>query len=949
MSPGDDFLLDVEPLIGEALHNVEKLSIVVFDQDMRVRAVYGGALTRHGYTPERLVGRRAPDVVPASAWAEIGPLYTRALTGETVTVRLPASDGQAVYDATFQPVRRDGRLVGGMVTSRDVRDEAELEQLRAVAERASTGARSVLEATFATSPVGLCLLAHDGRVLHANEALRRMAGRPELVGGDIRRHARPGELTEDLARFADPPPAGPGEPGAERRYVRPDGSSFWARMTASPVLDPESAGGFSAIQVHDVTEAHELRVQLGETQARTQAILDHTPMAVFLRDVDGRWLSVNRRLAAILGRSAEELDGQTMALTHRPEDQQRFAEDDLAVLADGRTREFDVTFPDASRGGEERHYWLQKFPVFDADGATIGLGGISLDVTDRERAQRELLAARERFAVAFEHAPVGKVISRLEAAGTRSQVIRCNAAFADMLGYRAEELVGLAGPDLTHPDDQHERDRLIAGARKGLRTRGEIRLRHRDGHFVWALIAPAIVTDADGRSEMIIQAIDITERRRLEEQLRYLADHDALTGLIGRRRFSDDLSREVARVKRHGGQASLLLLDLDGFKFVNDAFGHSVGDDLLVRIAHALARVVREGDTLARIGGDEFAILLPETDLDGARIVGTKLLQAVREHGRVLQQGKYTDVTVSIGATSLERGTSPDAEHLLVEADVAMYEAKDAGRDRIVGYQRAARRREHRVRHADWVSRIRDAIRDKHLVLHAQPIVSLNPAADDGEHYELLLRLQDGDKLIPPGAFLYHAERDGLIVDIDRWVLSEAIGILQAADRDGRDLSLSINFSGRTVQDQGLPDELEAMLAGAGLRPGALTVEITETTAITNLVAAGALARRLRGLGCRLALDDFGAGFASFFYLKHLVFDTLKIDGEYIERLPRSATDQLIVRAIVDVAHGLGATVVAERITDEATVTLLRGLGIHHGQGYHLGRPGPLPAGGPRR
>lgn len=1064
MTAGEGSLLHGAVLVEEALRSVTQLSVIVVDRDMVIQAVHGAATTRHGYFAERMIGRRAPDVVSAAAWLDLGPLYTRALTGETVTTRLAVADGSATYETTFRPVHREGRLIGATATSREVSDEAELERLRrradgldprvfedapvgmlivrgGVVQRANSAMGEILgfdhehlegravvdlvhpdervasaeavrltsagqtppptdrrlmrpdggeclveirysvlpedggpptvllhlvdrtaerraeedhqaalalfESTFTRAPIGLCLVAPDGRLLRVNDALCRLLGRDaeDLLARDFQQLTHPEDLAADLELLADTLAGRRDAYELEKRYLRPGGTTVRARLAVSLVRRADGAPAFFVSQLVDLTQLKELQEQLAETQARTQAILDHTPLSVFMRDLDGRWLTVNRRLAAILGHTAEQLEGQDMTLTHDDAQRQQFAADDLAILSDGQPREFDVTFADASRGGERRHYWLQKFAVMDQEGQTIGLGGVSLDVTDREREQRELLAARERFAVAFEHAPVGKVISHLTPGGTGSQVVRCNPAFAQMLGYRPEDLVGQAGVMLTHPDDRDKRDRLILDARAGLRARGEIRLRHRDGHFVWALIAPAMITDADGCEEMIIQAVDITERRRFEEQLRHLADHDALTGLLGRRRFSEELAREAARVRRHGGRASLLLLDLDGFKYVNDAFGHSVGDDLLVRIAAALRHTLRESDVLGRIGGDEFAIVLPETDQEGARTVGAKLGDVVRKHGRVVRDGKHAEVTASIGATALTGTGAYDAEALLVEADVAMYEAKDSGKDRTVSYQRGSRRREHVVRYADWIGRMRTAIRENQFVLHAQPIVPLSPTARRGEHYELLLRLRDGAKLIPPGAFLYHAERDGMIVDIDRWVLSEAIVLLHDARAQGRELALSINLSGRSVQDPAVTDELTRILADARLPRGALTIEITETAAITNVTAVADLARRLRTLGCRLALDDFGAGFASFYYLKHLVFDTLKIDGEFIERLPASPTDQLIVRAVLDVARGLGATVVAERVNDHATVTLLHGLGVDYGQGYHLGRPAPLPAG----
>jgi diguanylate cyclase (GGDEF)-like protein/PAS domain S-box-containing protein len=544
--------------------------------------------------------------------------------------------------------------------------------------------------------------------------------------------------------------------------------------------------------------------------------------------------------------------------------------------------------------------------------------------------------------VAFEHAPVGMAISRLASDGVSSEVLSSNPAFGEMLGYARSEVVGLPGVDLTHPDDLDTRNRAIAEARAGRPASSEIRMRHRDGHYVWTLIAPAIIENADGASEMVVQTIDITERKRFEEQLRHLADHDALTGLYSRRRFGEEIAKALGRVRRHDARSCLLLIDLDGFKYVNDAFGHSAGDDALVRIGSALGHALRELDVVGRIGGDEFAIILDDADVAGALTAAAKIISTVRTYGTVVRNGKRAQITASVGVTAIDRHGSRDAEDLLVEADIAMYQAKEAGKDQVAVYQRADRRREGLTRQTDLVGRLHTAIDDDLFVLHAQPIVPLQPNAPSREFFELLLRLREGDRLVPPGTFLHHAERDGLIADIDRWVLRQAIAMLGQAHQDGRDLSLSVNLSGKTVERPEIAADLATMLAATPIAPGALTIEITETAAITNVTRAAELARQLRELGCRLALDDFGAGFASFFYLKHLVFDTLKIDGEFIACLPSSSTDQLIVRAIVDVAHGLNAEIVAEHVTDQATVDILTGLGVHYGQGFHLGRPAPL-------
>ena len=565
------------------------------------------------------------------------------------------------------------------------------------------------------------------------------------------------------------------------------------------------------------------------------------------------------------------------------------------------------------------------------------------DLSDDEYGLEGARLGQALFEEAFEHCPVGMAVTRPRPDGS-SVVLRCNEAYATMLGYSVAELVGLDSTDLMHPDDNGVRERLLVELRAGRKPTGEFRVRHRDGYYIWILLAPAIVATEQSGTLFVMHAVDISDRKRFESRLRHLADHDPLTGLLSRRRFEQELSREVARARRSRGQSCLLLLDLDGFKFVNDSLGHSAGDRLLRSLGDALGGCLREADVMARIGGDEFAVVLPETDVSGGREVASKLLAAVRQHGRIVEDGRHADVTASVGMTVIAGASATDAEGLLVEADIAMYQAKDGGKNQLAVYTPSERRREALTRRADWVGRLREAMREGRLLALAQPVLPISPAADQREHYELLVRLRDdGGGLIKPGTFMPHAERHGMIVDIDHWIMRWAVAQLHAADRVGRELSLAINFSAVTLQDPQTSETLMRLLEQTPIGAGELIIEVTETAAITDISRAGEFARQLQALGCKLALDDFGTGFTSFGYLRTLVFDILKIDGSFIEDIGGSPTDQLLVRALVDIAHGLGASVVAERISDQRSVELLAGLGVDYGQGNFLGRAAPLP------
>ncbi len=343
-------------------------------------------------------------------------------------------------------------------------------------------------------------------------------------------------------------------------------------------------------------------------------------------------------------------------------------------------------------------------------------------------------------------------------------------------------------------------------------------------------------------------------------------------------------------------------------------------------------------DILARLGGDEFAVLLPNADEQGAQRVGADLVKAIRDEASVGSSTGQRRVTTSVGIAPFRAGDMT-GEELLIAADLAMYEAKEAGRDRFAVVSRDASRPDRVQARVNWLERIRDALADDGFVLHAQPIRNLHT----GEigHHELLLRMVgDGGELIPPAAFLPIAERFGLTPEIDRWVTERAIELL-ADDPDG-DRSLEVNLSGPSLNDTALLHLVEDGLASLDVDPRRLSFEVTETAAVANIPLARRFAERLMALGCRFALDDFGAGFGSFYYLKHLPFDYLKIDGEFVSGCLANRTDQLVIEAVVRIARGLGKETIAEFVESAELEAFLREQGIDHAQGFHIGRPVPI-------
>lgn len=796
-----------DDLVSEGLRSLAHVSIVIFDVEMRVQGLHGGALERHGYLPEVIVGRRAPDVVPASAWAHLGPLYAEALAGNTITARVPSADGTAIYETTFQPVLRDGEIIGGMAASRDITDAVRADEARAEAERR-------LEATardfrmLADSSTDAIIRARPGELLYASPAAEKILGlrpdehdiverfwaaihpddlalahrareeiyaggeprriecrlrhtsgewrwlevdlrglREEESGGILELHGAIRDITrrkhgEELARLWhlswDASPRGMAiiEPDRTLRAVNP---AFAVMHGGQPedfegapleaVLTPEAAalveqraeivdrdGSLDFESVHrsrdgrifpvaveivgirdahgkivqrvavytDVTEKHAQREAERHANELFERSFTEAPVGILIVR-DGVVQRANAALGDILGSVPSSLIGRAAASLVHP--------DDRAASADAvRRTTAGETLPPTDRrvlraDGTTRTVTLRYSILPEDDGPPIVL----MHVTDRT-AEHAIEQERQRvlslFEATFARAPIGLCLVAPD-----GRFLRVNDALCALLGRTEAQLLSSGFQELTHPDDLALDLALLDDTLHGRRDGYEIEKRYLrpDGRAIDARLAVSAVAGADGTPEFLIsQLVDLTELKRVEAQLKHAADHDELTGLFTRRRLSVELDREVVRMRRHGGCATLLLLDLDGFKEINDRFGHSAGDELLRELSTHLRGLLRESDVIGRIGGDEFAILLPDTRLDGARNAAVKLLATVRTRGRVERDGVRAGVTASIGATILDGAETLDPEALLVEADIAMYRAKAAGKDQLVVFGETA-------------------------------------------------------------------------------------------------------------------------------------------------------------------------------------------------------------------------------------------------------------------
>jgi diguanylate cyclase (GGDEF)-like protein/PAS domain S-box-containing protein len=662
---------------------------------------------------------------------------------------------------------------------------------------------------------------------------------------------------------------------------------------------------------------------------------DSSPLGMALVGLDGRFAKVNRALCEMTGYAEPELlDHGFHEILHR---------DELEPVVDrvqamlGGDRDADRWERRLVRAdGEEIAVVVGVSLVRAPTGEPVQVFAQMYDVTERRRGEEELEHSLSLLRATLESTLDGIVVVD----GARKMVSH-NEAFVRMWKIPASILdSGDADEALAFVLDQ------IADQESFMATYRELQADPEAEHFGVVELKDGRVFERTLRPQRIAGKSvgrvwsfrDVTERRRFESDLQHLADHDPLTGLFNRRRFEEELEREVARAARYGESGAVLVLDLDNFKYVNDTLGHHGGDQIIAGAARLLRERLRSTDLVARLGGDEFAVILPHTEDAAVGKVAEDLLQTVRHNGTVAE-GRSVRMTTSIGV-ALFGDDSTTAQELLAAADLAMYEAKDNGRDRLVTYTAGGGGEARQRARGSWIERIRSALEEDRFVLYCQPILDIR--RNQVSQYELLLRMiSEEGEIIAPLAFLSTAERFGLIQSIDRWVVTRAIRMMNEQLSLGRELRLEVNLSGRSVDDRGLPALIQDELAATQVDPDNLILEITETAVISNMDEARRFAETLTRVGCRLALDDFGAGFGSYYYLKHLPLHYLKIDGDFIRNLPHSMTDQLMVKAMVQVAQGLGMKTIAEFVGNEETVLFLRQYGVDFAQGFHIAKPCP--------
>lgn len=660
-------------------------------------------------------------------------------------------------------------------------------------------------------------------------------------------------------------------------------------------------------------------------------------------DASSRVLSANPAAERMFGYAANGLIGQDFNLLLPIEFRAACAEGMRRYIADGSERVVgrSVELVGLRNDGSE-------FPIELSVDVIEQLGGcryvgVVRDATARQKAGQALLFEKERLRVTLHS--IGDAVITTD---TRGVITYLNPVAEQLTGWRSAETIGQRidvvyaivsaafGDKAPSPIDFV----LTTGAIGGMA--GDSVLVRRDGGRVDIEDSASPIRDGDGT---IVGAVlvfrDATQARRLTGHINYQATHDALTDLMNRREFEKQLAATLAGDGPQSNGHVVLFIDLDQFKIVNDTAGHAAGDKLLKQVAGLLKSCLRNSDQLARMGGDEFAVLLRDCPTDPGIRVAESLRKVVADL-RYEWDGALFRIGASIGLVHFEAGAS--MSQLLSEADSACYLAKEKGRNRIYVHHAGDEDVVRRSGELNWTSRIHAALADDRFVLFAQKIVPVSGARNRDAHFELLVRMRDKHgELVPPMAFIPAAERYGLMPAIDRWVVAHAFECLATARaRGAKSLLLSINLSGATLGDDGFVEYVEDQFRIFKIPYDKICFEITETAAISNLIQAGRFIGRLKHHGCKFSLDDFGTGMSSFTYLKHLQVDFLKIDGSFIRNIVKDEIDASMVDAINRVGHVMGIKTVAEFVEDDAILQRLRFIGVDYAQGYGIEVPRPL-------
>ena len=932
----------------------KKAETALRDNEARYKALFHGnsdAVYLYGFLPSGEPDRFAE--VNAEACRRLG--YSEAellnLTPQDIdagdmdkkhhVIQTLMAEGRAVFE--MEHVARDGRMIPEEISASLIelqgrpmvlsiaRDSSErkksLQMLKDTQEHTQMLLDSMAEGMYGVDTHGFCTFV--------NQSFLRILGyerEEDLLGSHIHElihhsHADgspyPSEECRDYRTYM------------ENRACHVDDEVFWRRDGVSfPVeywshplqRNGETVG--SVVTFQNISKRRLAEEKLQDARQMLQHVIDTVPNYVFWKDRDSRFLGCNEAFARLAGlQHPEEIIGKNDHALVWEKFADQYQRDDAEVISSGMPR-FNVIEPMGMKDGTTGWLETSKVPLRDAHGQIIGALGVFQDITARVHAEEKL----RQTATVFESTMEGIVITNPDA-----EIVAVNPAFTEITGYSEAEALG-KNPRIRQ-SGRHDRSFYQAMWASLLETgswRGEIWNRRKTGETYPEWLTINTVRDESGKiANYVAVFTDISQMKRSEAELNHLAHHDPLTELPNRLLLDARLEYAIQHAQRKGTSLSVLFLDLDRFKTVNDSLGHPAGDQLLRSVAALLSACVRGEDTVARLGGDEFVIVLEGVgDASDASEMAKKILNALSQ--RYDLNGQDVFIGASIGISTYP-ADGRDGTTLLKNADAAMYRAKEEGRNTFRFYSAELTRTAHDRLNLD--SELRRAIERQDFILHYQPQVDVSSGAIVGA--EALIRWQHPQfGIISPLRFIPLAEETGLILPLGDWVLSAACEQLQAWLESGLPpITLAVNLSPRQFQHRDLVKQLRAVLDATGLPPRLLELEITEGAIMKQGQGAVITLQAVKDLGLKLAIDDFGTGYSSLAYLRRFPIDTLKIDQSFMRDIPRDTGAMEIAVTIIAMAHNLRMQVLAEGVETPEQLAFLQRNGCNTYQGYLSSRP----------
>ena len=790
--------------------------------------------------------------------------------------------------------------------------------------------QQLLATVALAQPDAVLLLEPDGTIVWGNPLAEATFGLSfdEAVGRNGLEFVHPDDMQMAVLSLASMEGKQMGSL-LELRMHMADGS--WRLME----LRGATAGDHLLVSLRDLTERRRWQL-MEDDSARYSTLLQNSATIMFVLEPDGVVRRSSGGLSRLLGQSQDWLEDQPFAQLVDPDDRDRLE----AVLSRMRTHDTGDQTVDLRllRSDGASTPFAMTFTSMLADRVVNAIVATGHDVSDRVRTERELRAANSAFAATLEATTDGIIV-----VDDQFGLMHYNRRFLEIWNIPAGFIERREYDRVmdTILDQVADRESFLEGIAERFATGGEVThdvIECADGRVLERSSFPQVIDGTlVGR---VLSFRDITEQVRVRDELTHQAFHDTLTGLANQALFRDRVSQSIARLGRHGTQMAVMFIDLDDFKAVNDHLGHAAGDHLLISVAERITSCLRPGDTAARIGGDEFAVLVDDlSNAEDATRVGERILAALAAPVPIGPRNEATShlspaasIGIAFGAVGL------GVEDILRDADLAMYSAKAAGKGcyRVFSehmYAAAADRRE-------LTTSLRGAVARGELVVHYQPIVDLDTGRVDA--MEALVRWEHPVRgILEPSEFISLAEEAGLIAEVGDHVMEVAVNeavrwarLLGRADAP----AVSVNLSARQLLDSAISDRIELLLHRSGLHPAQLLIELAEGALMQDPVAASVTLERISRLGVRLAIDDFGTGYSSLAHLQQFPIDVLKVHGSFVDQASGDQASPL-AQAIIHISHALGLVPVAEGVESQEQVDALRRAGCHMGQGYHLGRP----------